>query len=525
VTVSEDDVAGLAMANTPAEIDVLEIIGDTVLLLDGQWRYVYVNRAAERVAGKLREELIGRVIWETYPALIGSPIGAAYRKAMAERAIVRLEAVGVVSERWYDIHVYPAKDGLLIYGRDVSARKQVELALQQSEERFRAQYEGMPVPTYTWRRVPGPEGEPTRFTLIAFNAAAESITRGVVKTLIGVDAKELYRDTPEILDALRESYERRAVCRRDMAYQMRSTGEVKDMFITFAFVPPDLVMVHTEDVTDRRRAERALNELNATLERRVEEQTSALLARSHEIEAAEAQLRRSEEHYRELAEHNRRLARELEHRVGNHLAGLVALVREMRQRGADAEHLARAMEDRLVALAHVHRLLTVENWGPVQVRTLADSLFQALRPAAPHPCPATVEGPDVAVDSNQATALAMILTEWFTNSCKYGVHSKLGGHVEVRWALVGGVSGASERMPADGPWVRLSWMERGGPPIFNHPSPSLGTELVHGFAARELRGRSEMTFPRDGAEHWLEFPTAGTMNGTGEEASSIDRPI
>jgi hypothetical protein len=68
-------------------------------------------------------------------------------------------------------------------------------------------------------------------------------------------------------------------------------------------------------------------------------------------------------------------------------------------------------------------------------------------------------------------------------------------------------------------------MERGGPPIFNHPSPSLGTELVHGFAARELRGRSEMTFPRDGAEHWLEFPIAGPMNGTGEEASSIDRPI
>jgi PAS domain S-box-containing protein len=520
------------MANTPAETDVLEIVSDTVLLLDGRWRYLYLNRAAEEVAGKSRDELIGRVIWDTYPALIGTAMETAYRKAMEQRVVVRLEATGVVTGRWYDIHVYPAKDGLLIYGRDVSARKQVELALQRSEERFRAQYESMPVPTYTWRRVAGAaEGQPDRFTLIAFNAAAETITRGAVKTLIGVDAEELHRDTPEILNALRESYERRAVCRRDMTYQMRSTGELKDMFITFAFVPPDLVMVHTEDVTDRRRAERALNELNATLEARVVEQTSALRSRSRALEAAEAQLRRSEEHYRELAEHNRRLARELEHRVGNHLAGLIALVREMRQRGADAEHLARAMEDRLVALAHVHRLLTVEGWGSVQVRTLTESLFQALRPAAPHPCPAIVEGPAVSVDSNQATALAMILTEWFTNSCKYGVHSMPGGRVELRWALAGDnavVGGGEEddaRTAASGQWVRLIWMERGGPPIFSHPSPSLGTELVRGFAARELRGRSEMTFPRGGAEHWLEFPVAESTNGTGGETSPIDGPI
>jgi two-component sensor histidine kinase len=508
------------VASAPAETDVLEIIGDTVLLLDGRWRYVYINRAAEELAGKPRGELIGRVIWDTYPALIGTPIEAAYRKAMAERVVVRLEARGVSSGRWFDIHVYPAKDGLLIYGRDVSARKQVEVALQESEERFRAQYESMPVPTYTWRRSPAAAaGQPDRFKLIGFNAAADAFTRGGVKTLMGIDAEELYRDTPEVLDVLRECYERRTVCRRDMTYRLRSTGEFKDMLVTFAFAPPDLIMIHTEDVTDRRRAERALNDLNATLELRVADQTSALLDRSHELEAARTQLQKSEEHYRELAEHNRRLARELEHRVGNHLAGLVALVREMRQRGADAEHLARAMEDRLVALSHVHRLLTVEGWGSVQVRTLVESLFQALRPAAPHPCPATVEGPDVAADSSQATALAMILTEWFTNSCKYGVHSKPGGRVDLRWELVGGQTTGSGRR------VWLSWTERGGPPITTSPSPSLGTELVYGFAARELRGRSEMTFPREGASHWLEFPVGGAANGADEQGGPIGGPI
>jgi PAS domain S-box-containing protein len=483
---------------TPPAVDLLEIISDTVILLDRDWRYVYINRAAEELAGKPRTDLIGRELWATYPQLIGTPIEAAYRRAMGERAPVSLDAIGVLSGRWYDIHIYPAEAGLLVYGRDVTARKHAERAMQESEERFRAQYESMPVPTYTWRRQPGTDDAGrAHFALIGFNDAANVFTRGEATKLIGISAADLYRDAPDVLGLFHQAFDRRTVCRRDMSYRLRSTGEMKDMLVTFAFAPPDLVMVHTEDVTERRRAERALSELNATLERRVAQQTAALVARAQEIEAAES-------HYRELAEHNRRLARELEHRVGNHLAGLIALVREMTLRGADAEHLARAMEDRLVALAHVHRLLTVERWASVQLQTLAESLFQALRPAAPFPCPSEVQGPGVAVDSSQATALAMILTEWFTNSCKYGVHSAAGGRVDVRWQLVRGEG----REGNEGELVRLTWTERGGPPIEKPPVSSLGTELVRGFATRELRGRYEMTFPREGATHWLEFPVS-----------------
>jgi two-component sensor histidine kinase len=281
-------------------------------------------------------------------------------------------------------------------------------------------------------------------------------------------------------------------------------------------------MVHTEDVTARRRAERQLTELNATLEQRVAEQTAALLARSRDLEAVEARLRRSERHYREIADHNRRLARELEHRVGNHLTGLLALVREMRQRGVDVTHFSRAIEDRLVALAHVHRLLALEGWRPVRLGGLVRSVLAALQPAAPRTCATRIEGADtVAVDSVQATALAMILTEWFTNSCKYGVHSAPGGRLEILWSIatepgVAGAGGPVADSPAGEPAagkatssatsrVRLTWTERGGPPIRRPVVASLGTELVHGFAARELRGRCEMTYPDTGAAHALEF--------------------
>jgi two-component sensor histidine kinase len=398
-----------------------------------------------------------------------------------------------------------------VYGRDATRRKLAETALRESEEQFRAQYENLPVPTYTWRRGArggdasgdgaGSGADSEALTLISFNAAAVEATRGQVRGLLGTDARDLYRHQPDIPQLMHDCVVRRAVFRRDMRYKMVTTGETKDYSVTFAYVPPDLVMVHTEDVTAQRQAERELKELNATLEQRVAEQTAALRARSRELEGAQASLSQSERHYREVAEHNRRLARELEHRVGNHLAGLLALVREMSQRGVDAADFSRAIEDRLVALAHVHRLLASEGWRAVRLGVLVEFLLAALRSAAPHACEVASGGPDIIIESAQATALGMILTEWFTNSIKYGVHSAPGGRLDVHWEFEN-----PDGIDTSQTWIRVTWIERGGPSISGPVVPSLGTELVQGFASRELRGRSELTFPPEGATHRIAFP-------------------
>jgi PAS domain S-box-containing protein len=266
------------------------------------------------------------------------------------------------------------------------------------------------------------------------------------------------------------------------------------------------------DITARKRAERALEELNEQLERRVAERTEALLARTRELESAEALLRDREQHLRHVADHNARLAQELEHRVGNHLAGLLTLVAEMRERGAAAHDLARAMEGRLIALARVNRLLAAAGWRPVGWQSILTPLLAGLGSAAPHACETTVSGPDAPVDAKQATALAMILSEWFTNSCKYGAHSVAGGRLAVRVEELPDAASASSSAAAAAPgqrWLRLTWSEAGGPEIAGPVTASLGTELVQGFASRELRGRCVLSFHPSGAAHALEFPVNG----------------
>ncbi len=90
----------------------------------------------------------------------------------------------------------------------------------------------------------------------------------------------------------------------------------------------------------------------------------------------------------------------------------------------------------------------------------------------------------------------MILLEWFTNSCKYGAHSVASGRLRVRWELIDAQTGKR---------LRLRWTETGITEMPKSMAPSLGTNLVNGFATRELGGRCEMSFPAGGADHLLEF--------------------
>jgi len=108
-------------------VTILESITDLFYSLDREWRFTDINRQTLERFGKTREELLGKVIWEVFPATVGSPVYPHFRRALKDLTPQHFELQSqIVPDTWFEVHVYPSPEGVSVYLRDISERKQAE---------------------------------------------------------------------------------------------------------------------------------------------------------------------------------------------------------------------------------------------------------------------------------------------------------------------------------------------------------------------------------------------------------------
>ncbi len=99
-----------------------------MFLVDADWRFSYVNTAAEGLLGATRAELLGQRLWQRYPTTIGTDFERHYRAAVATGEPVTFEAPRPSNEETvYEVRAWPGPDGLAVYFQDVTARRQAQL--------------------------------------------------------------------------------------------------------------------------------------------------------------------------------------------------------------------------------------------------------------------------------------------------------------------------------------------------------------------------------------------------------------
>jgi signal transduction histidine kinase len=81
--------------------------------------------------------MLGRVLWEIFPDAVGSEFERAYQHAMSRRATTSAEAYYPPLNAWFEARAYPSEDGISVFFRDISDRKQTEAKLKYSEEALR----------------------------------------------------------------------------------------------------------------------------------------------------------------------------------------------------------------------------------------------------------------------------------------------------------------------------------------------------------------------------------------------------
>ena len=183
------------------------------------------------------------------------------------------------------------------------------------------------------------------------------------------------------------------------------------------------------------------------------------------------------------------LARELNHRVKNLFAVILAIVQMSGRDKPEAKEVTESIAQRIRALLTAHEVSQGELERPVaSLRALVET---SLAPYRSRKHTAEIDGPEIMLPAKRVTPLGLVLHELTTNAVKYGAWQS-EGTVSVTWTEKDGR-------------VALEWRESGAD-IEEVPERKGFGSLLMTSAARQFGGTLERKFTKDGLRVSIELP-------------------
>lgn len=235
---------------------ILERITDAFYAVDREWRFIYVNRQAERDLRRSASELVGRRIWDEFPEARDAAFWTVYHRAMETGEPETFQEYYPPLDGWFEVNVYPGPEGLSVYFRDVSERRAAAEELERSRAHLLLALDAGQMGTWEWdiqedRVIWSPQEE----RLYGLPEGSFEGTTQAYAARIHPDDRQ--GSWEKVQDALR----RRADTHHVLHRIVRSDGEVRwlDSHGRFLYAqdgtPLRLVGVST-DVTERMRLDR-----------------------------------------------------------------------------------------------------------------------------------------------------------------------------------------------------------------------------------------------------------------------------
>lgn len=113
---------------------ILESIDDAFFAVDNNWMVTYWNKRAEKMLKKPQNEMINKNLWDIFSDRLESEAFVKYHHAKNHKEVVHFEHYTSFESKWLEISAYPSDTGLSVYFKDISARKESDLQLQQLNE-------------------------------------------------------------------------------------------------------------------------------------------------------------------------------------------------------------------------------------------------------------------------------------------------------------------------------------------------------------------------------------------------------
>ena len=172
--------------------------------------------------------------------------------------------------------------GRRVSNREITKRKEAELRLTESEQRYRSLFESMDEGFAHCGLIRDDAGRPSDFRCLTVNAAFLRLTGAPLELVTSRKVLEL---APWLDRSWIERFGRIVESGQSERFD-QPVAEIGKHYEVFAWRSgPDRFAVVFTDVTERQRAEAQLRELNETLERRVAERTAEAERRAVQLQA------------------------------------------------------------------------------------------------------------------------------------------------------------------------------------------------------------------------------------------------
>ena len=239
---------------------LLESIADTVIVISHDWKILLANETAcQSIFKAPREDFIGLNILEYFPCFQETKMYEALHNVMQTReADVLVESLpyGEKEKRWLEIRIYPVSEGVMTITIDITERILSEVALSESEYKYRQLFNGAYDAIAIIELVDGQElvfHEVNDFACKLLGYTREELLE-ISPYLIAVDSSKIRMAVEDVLKIGFSTFESTLISKENHLIPVEINAHL------YMLQGKKYALTITRDLSDRKRVEAALLE-------------------------------------------------------------------------------------------------------------------------------------------------------------------------------------------------------------------------------------------------------------------------